>query len=117
MLLKDMEDQHFLIGLQLNFALCENAPHKSWGIWGRGKRAGIHGFWFGGFGLFEFLRAQTICSQALFLEHGYRVAYSRWRDTRCKADTSKLVYVRRSRALSFGGVLNLKSAWKLASST
>jgi len=51
MLLKDMEDQHFLIGLQLNFALCENAPHKSWGIWGRGKRAGIHGFWFGGFGL------------------------------------------------------------------
>jgi hypothetical protein len=51
MLLKDMEDQHFLIGLQLNFALCENALHESWGIWGRGKLAGIHGFWFGGFGL------------------------------------------------------------------
>ena len=45
------------------------------------------------------------------------MAYSRWRDTRCEADTSKLVHVRRSRALSFGGVLNLKSSWKLASST
>ena len=75
MLLKDMEDQHFLIGLQFNFAPCENTPHKSWGIWGRGKRAGIHGFWFGGFGLFEFLRAQTICSQTLLMGHGYRVAY------------------------------------------
>jgi hypothetical protein len=35
MLLKDMEDQHFLIGLQFNFAPCENTPHESWGIWGR----------------------------------------------------------------------------------
>jgi hypothetical protein len=35
MLPKDMEDQHFLIGLQLNFALCKNAQHKSWGIWGK----------------------------------------------------------------------------------
>ena len=81
------------------------------------KRAGIQGFWFGGFGLFEFLREQTICSQTLFLEHGYRVAYLLWRDTRCETDTSKLVHVWRSRALSFGGVLNLKSSWKLASST
>jgi hypothetical protein len=39
------------------------------------------------------------------------VAYSRWRDT------SKLVHAGRSRALRFGGVLDLKSLWKLGSST
>ena len=43
--------------------------------------------------------------------------FPRWCKRRCEADTSKLVHVRRSRALSFGGVLNLTSSWKLASST
>jgi len=41
MLLKDMEDQHFLIGLQFKLAPCEHTPHKSWGIWGKVMRAGI----------------------------------------------------------------------------